>query len=73
MSKFVIVCYTSLGLTQKQFHILDADASRPAVLQKLGISRYSGVFVPCQPGASTPKIANLFSREPLTVTSHLQD
>jgi hypothetical protein len=23
------------------------------------------IFVPCQPGASTPKIANLFSREPL--------
>ena len=44
---------------------MDADASRLAALRKLGISRYSCVFAPCQAGASTPKIANLFFREPL--------
>ena len=27
-------------------------------------ARYSCDFAPCQPGASTPKIANLFFREP---------
>ncbi len=54
----VKLCLAHLGLTQKQLHILYADASRLAALRKLGISRYSSVFAPCHPGASTPKIAN---------------
>jgi hypothetical protein len=37
---------------------------RLAALRKLGISGYSCVFAPCQADASTPKIANLFFREP---------
>jgi hypothetical protein len=44
--------------------ILKVDASRPAALRKLEISIYSYVFVPCQPGGATPKIVNLFFREP---------
>jgi hypothetical protein len=31
-------------------------------VQNIGISRYSCDFAPCRPGASTPKIANLFFR-----------
>jgi len=54
-----------LGLTQKQLHILYADAPRLAALRKLGISRHSSAFAPCHPGVATPKIANYFLREPL--------
>jgi hypothetical protein len=39
-------------------------------VQKLVISRYSCVFQPCQAGASTLKIMNLFFREPHSEAHH---
>jgi hypothetical protein len=33
--------------------------------ERAAISRYANPFAPCQTGASTPKNANLFLREPL--------
>jgi hypothetical protein len=58
----------ALRAHSKLLHILNADASRLATLRKLGISRYSCVFAPCQASASTPKIVNLFFREPQRLT-----
>ena len=51
-------------------YVLGVAEYRPAAVRILRKSRYYGVFTLCRPGASSPKITNLFFLEPLDPVSY---